>query len=301
MEEYTAKDIQVLEGLEAVRKRPGMYIGDTGKRGLHHLVFEIVDNSIDEAIAGYCTKIKIALNKDGSVSVEDNGRGIPVDRHASGKSALEIVSGQLHAGGKFSKKAYKVSGGLHGVGLSVVNALSEWMRIEVYRDGKIYSIEYKKGKLVQGVKEEGTTEKRGTKVMFKPDSEIFNASFDPHYLRERFMELAFLNKGLEIEFEYGDKKELFKYEGGIKEFVKYINQGKEVLHEIAYMESEKEGVGVEIAFQYTSSYSTSLYAFVNNIKTVEGGTHVIGFKSALTKAINDYIKNNKIPKILILR
>ncbi len=300
MEEYTAKDIQILEGLEAVRKRPGMYIGDTGKRGLHHLIYEIVDNSIDEAIAGFCDEITISLNEDGSVTIKDNGRGIPVDKHPkTGKSALEVVSGYLHAGGKFSKKAYQVSGGLHGVGLSVVNALSEWMRIEVHRDGKLYTIYYEKGKLVEPVTEKGLSDYRGTIISFKPDKEIFpNIEFDYHYLKERIMELAFLNKGLKINLE--DKrtnvKEEFLYEGGIVEFVDYLNKGKEPLNKIIYFEHEKSGVQVEVAMQYTQSYSSSLYSFVNNIRTIEGGTHVSGFRAALTKSLNDYMKRNKMIK-----
>ena len=298
---YTAKEIQVLEGLEGVRKRPGMYIGDTYKRGLHHLIYEIVDNSIDEALAGHCKNIAVALHKDNSVTVKDDGRGIPVDKHASGKSALELVSSSLHAGGKFEKKAYKVSGGLHGVGMSVVNALSEWMKIEVHREGKIHSIVYAKGKLTETVKITGDTTQRGTVVTFRPDGTIFQSiEYDYEYLKERIMELAFLNKGLRITLEDGrpeaTKKEEFHYDGGIVEFVKYLNQAKNKLHEPFYLVKKTDSVEIEVAIQYTDAYNESIYSFVNDIKTIEGGTHLAGFRTALTRVINDYAKSNKLVK-----
>jgi DNA gyrase subunit B len=296
---YTAKEIQILEGLEAVRKRPGMYIGDTVKRGLHHLIYEIVDNSIDEAIVGYCKNIEIVLRKDGSVRIMDDGRGIPIDLHRTGKSALEVVSSSLHAGGKFAKKAYAVSGGLHGVGMSVVNALSEWMNIEVHREGKIYTIGYGRGKLTQLIKTAGETAHTGTVVIFKPDPEIFSVlEFDYDYLKERLMELAFLNKGLKIalEDERTDKKEAFLYEGGIVQFVQNLNKARNMLHETAYFEKKSKGVEVEVAVQYTDSYNEMIYSFVNNIKTIEGGTHLTGFRTALTRAVNDYIRSNKLVK-----
>ncbi|MBU0532927.1 DNA topoisomerase (ATP-hydrolyzing) subunit B [Candidatus Micrarchaeota archaeon] len=297
--EYTAKEIQILEGLEGVRRRPGMYIGDTVKRGLHHLVYEIVDNSIDEALAGYCKNIKIVLRKDGSVSINDDGRGIPIDIHKSGKSALEVVSSSLHAGGKFAKKAYQVSGGLHGVGMSVVNALSEWMTIEVHREKKLHTIGYSRGKLIQPAKIVGDTEHRGTVVIFKPDHEIFTVlEFDYEYLKERLMELAFLNKGLRISLgdERTDKEESFCYEGGITQFVKYLNKARNMLHEPFCFEKKADGIEMELALQYTDSYNEMIYSFVNNIKTIEGGTHLTGFRTALTRTINDYVKSNKIIK-----
>ncbi|MEW6722348.1 MAG: DNA topoisomerase (ATP-hydrolyzing) subunit B [Candidatus Micrarchaeota archaeon] len=296
---YTAKEIQVLEGLEGVRKRPGMYIGDTYKRGLHHLVFEIVDNSIDEALAGHCRNITITLRQDGGVMIKDDGRGIPTDRHASGKSALELVSSSLHAGGKFEKKAYKVSGGLHGVGMSVVNALSEWMIIEVHREGKIHRISYSRGRLSSPVTVMGDTENRGTWVSFKPDHQVFQSiAFEFDYLAERMMELAFLNKGLRItlEDEKDGKKSEYCYEGGIAEFVKYLNQAKNKLHEPVYFAKKNDHLEIECALQYTDAYSDSIYSFVNDIKTIEGGTHVVGFRTALTRAINDFARTNKLVK-----
>ncbi|MEW6035727.1 MAG: DNA topoisomerase (ATP-hydrolyzing) subunit B [Candidatus Micrarchaeota archaeon] len=296
---YTAKEIQVLEGLEGVRRRPGMYIGDTYKRGLHHLIYEIVDNSIDEALAGYCKSITITLRKDGSVTVADDGRGIPTDRHASGKSAMEVVSSSLHAGGKFEKKAYKVSGGLHGVGMSVVNALSEWMLIEVNRDGKRHSLVYARGKVKEPVKVVGDSPSHGTVVSFKPDPQIFqSADFDYEYLKERIMELAFLNKGLRmaLEDERDGKKEEFRYEGGIVEFVGYLNQARNKLHEPFYISKRTDHVEIEAAIQYTDSYNEMIYSFVNDIKTIEGGTHMVGFRTALTRVVNDYAKSNKIVK-----
>jgi DNA gyrase subunit B len=296
---YTAKEIQVLEGLEGVRRRPGMYIGDTSKRGLHHLIFEITDNSIDEALAGHCSKITVDLHKDGSVTIKDNGRGIPADQHSSGKSALEVVASSLHAGGKFSKKAYKVSGGLHGVGMSVVNALSEWMNLEVHRDGKRYTIGFARGKLAEEFKVAGDTDARGTYVTFKPDSSIFTVTdFDYDYLKERFMELAFLNKGLRmvISDERTGRTDEFFYEGGIKEFVEHLNKSRNALHPAFYFDKVSEQVEIEVALQYTDSYNEMLYSFVNNIKTIEGGTHVTGFRTALTRVINDYVRSNKIVK-----
>ncbi|MBI5224093.1 DNA topoisomerase (ATP-hydrolyzing) subunit B [Candidatus Micrarchaeota archaeon] len=297
--DYTAKEIQVLEGLEGVRKRPGMYIGDTGKRGLHHLIYEIVDNSVDEALAGHCKNIIITLKSDGSVVVKDDGRGIPTDKHSSGKSALELVSGSLHAGGKFEKSAYKVSGGLHGVGLSVVNALSEWMKIEVHREGKLYTIRYAKGKLSQEVKHEGTSDYRGTNIFFQPDKTIFpETKFDFDYLKERFMELAYLNKGLRIKLidEAGSKEEEFFAEGGISEFVKYLNGTRNKLHDVFYISKKVEGLDLEVAFQYTDAYNEMIYSFVNYIKTIEGGTHLVGFRTALTRVLNDYVHSSKTLK-----
>ena len=293
---YMAKEIQVLTGLEGVRKRPGMYIGDTSKRGLHHLVYEIVDNSIDEALAGHCKNIHIELRKDGSVMIRDDGRGIPVDMHPSGKSGLELVASSLHAGGKFDKNAYKVSGGLHGVGMGVVNGLSEWMDIEVHRSGKVHTIGYARGKLRKPFKEGGAASDRGTIVSFKPDSTIFSEiEFDYDYLRDRIMELAFLNKGLHISIsdERVGKKEEFCYEGGIVEFVKHINEARNKLHEPFYMCKRTDSIEIEIALQYTDAYSESIYSFVNDIKTIEGGTHVVGFRTALTRAVNDYTKSMK--------
>lgn len=298
-QEYTANEIQVLEGLEGVRKRPGMYIGDTGKRGLHHLIYEIVDNSVDEALAGHCKNITVTLKGDGSVIVKDDGRGIPTDKHATGKSALELVSGSLHAGGKFEKSAYKVSGGLHGVGLSVVNALSEWMKIEVHRSGKIFTIRYAKGKLTEQVKEVGVTDYRGTIVEFKPDGTIFpQTNYDFDYLKDRLMELAYLNKGLRIILveEATNKKQEFHAEGGISEFVSYLNNSRTKLHEVFYVAKKIEGLDLEIALQYTDSYNEMIYSFVNYIKTVEGGTHLVGFRTALTRVLNDYVHSSKILK-----
>lgn len=294
---YTAKEIQVLTGLEGVRKRPGMYIGDTSKRGLHHLVYEIVDNSIDEALAGHCKNIWVELRKDGSAMIKDDGRGIPVDMHpVSGKTGLEMVASSLHAGGKFDKAAYKVSGGLHGVGMGVVNGLSEWMDIEVRRNGKIHSIGYARGKPRVPFTVGGETTERGTTVSFKPDATIFQSvEFEYEYLRERIMELAFLNKGLRISIsdERDGRKESFCYEGGIVEFVKHINEARNKLHEPFYLNKKTDSIDIEISLQYTDAYSDSIYSFVNDIKTVEGGTHLVGFRTALTRAVNDYAKSNK--------
>lgn len=300
--EYTADQITVLEGLEPVRVRPGMYIGSTDEKGLHHLVYEVVDNSIDEALAGVCDLIKVTIKKDNSVIVEDDGSGIPVETHPkTGKSTLETVLTVLHAGGKFSNDAYQYSGGLHGVGVSCVNALSKYLIARVKRDGKMYEQRFEKGKTVTEltvIKENvrGT----GTTIEFMPDNTIFETlNFDKNVLAKRFREMAFLNKGVKIEFadEREGYKELFHYEGGIKSFVEYINKSKKPLdHEVMYIEGEKETTKVEIAMQYTESYNETIVSFTNNIKTVDGGTHVVGFKSALTRALNDYARNKNILK-----
>jgi DNA gyrase subunit B len=293
---YTAESIQILEGLEAVRKRPAMYIGDTGKRGLHHLVYEVLDNSIDEHLAGYGKNIGVTIHNDGSVSVMDEGRGVPVERHASGKSALEVVMTILHAGGKFEKNAYKVSGGLHGVGVSVVNALSDEMSVEVHRDGKVWLQTYAKGIPQCGVKAVGDTNRTGTTVRFKPDGKIFQTTeFEYNYLRERIMELAFLNAGLKIVIkdERTGQQEEFHYEGGIKQFVEHLNKSRGRLHPPFYIQKTTDSVEIQLSMQYTDGYSENIYSFVNDIKTIEGGTHVAGFKSALTRVINDYVKGHK--------
>jgi len=295
-EKYTAEQIQVLEGLEPVRKRPAMYIGDIGRRGFHHLVFEVIDNSIDEALAGHCTDIGIVIHKDDSISIADNGRGIPVGQHKSGKSALEVVTTMLHAGGKFEKKAYQVSGGLHGVGVSAVNALSEQMDVEVHRDGKTYVQSYKRGVPTSEVKVAGDTIKRGTIVRFKPDVEIFgDQKFEYNYLKERLMELAFLNAGLKILFkdERGEGQvETFHYEGGIKEFVEYLNKARTKIQKPFFYAKKVKDSEIEYAVQYTDSFNELIYSFVNDIKTIEGGTHLTGFKTAMTRAMNDYLKGN---------
>lgn len=298
---YGEEQIQVLEGLEAVRKRPGMYIGSTSSRGLHHLVYEILDNSIDEALAGYCDKITVIINKDNSVTNIDNGRGIPVGIHPKmGIPTVEVVHTILHAGGKFGGSGYKVSGGLHGVGAAVVNALSEWMEVEVLRDGKRYKQRYERGKAVTGIEIVGEAEGTGTITTFKPDPEIFDeVVFDYDVLLKRFRELAFLNRGLTIQLidnrEDQPKEVTLHYEGGIVSFVKYINQNKDVIHEdVIYIEGEKDGTEVEIAFQYTDGYVENVFSFVNNISTTEGGTHVTGFKAAITKVINDYARKNNM-------
>ena len=300
---YDASRIQVLEGLEAVRKRPSMYIGSTDGRGLHHLVYEVVDNSIDEALAGFCTKVDVTINPDGSVTVLDNGRGIPIDIHPfHKKSALEVVMTVLHAGGKFDKNTYKVSGGLHGVGVSVVNALSELLEVEVSRDGKKYFQRYIRGKPEADVQEIGTSDSRGTKTTFKPDTKIFETTyFEYDILSNRLRELAFLNRGLTISLKDlrtpDGQAETFAYEGGIVEFVEYLNKKKQSLHEKPiYFERQRDDMIVEIAMQYTNSYSENVYSFANNINTHEGGTHIIGFKTALTRVANDYIKVNKLSK-----
>jgi len=308
-EKYDSSKIQVLEGLEAVRKRPAMYIGSTGIQGLHHLVYEVVDNSIDEIMAGGCNKIDVILKDDNVCSVSDNGRGIPVDPmrdvkdpKLKGKSALEVVMTVLHAGGKFDKEkgGYKISGGLHGVGVSVVNALSEWLKVEVRREGKIVTQEYRRGKPVTDVKVVGDTNEHGTTVTFKPDEEIFgNAKFSFDTLANRLRELAFLNPGVRITIidEREDKKYVFMYEGGIKQFVKFLNTNKTVLHPEPIYISKKEGdYYLDVAIQYNNEYSENVYSFVNNIKTIEGGTHLSGFRSALTRVINDYIKKYELVK-----
>ena len=295
--EYNAEQIQVLEGLEPVRKRPGMYIGTTSLRGLHHLVYEIVDNSIDEALAGYCTQIDIVIGENNTIMVSDNGRGMPVDMHSkSNKPAVEVIHTVLHAGGKFGGGGYKVSGGLHGVGASVVNALSEWMIVEVKRNGKIYKIEFSRGKTTSELCVIGETDENGSKTTFKPDAQIFDETvFDFQTLEYRLREMAFLNKGIKIsltdERVETAKKSIFFYEGGIKEFVTYLNKNRTSVHDnVIYRESQVEGNTVEIAVQYTDGYTENIYTFANNINTHEGGTHLSGFKSALTKSINDYAR-----------
>ena len=301
--EYSAKSINVLKGLEAVRKRPAMYIGDVSTRGLHHLVNEVVDNSIDEAMVGYCDKIDVQINKDGSVSVTDNGRGIPVDLHPVEKrSALEVVMTVLHAGGKFDKSSYKVSGGLHGVGVSVVNALSEWLKVEVKRDGKIYFQEYKRGIPVKPVKEIGKAKRdeSGTKTTFMPDQEIFKATeFRFDTLEERMRELAYLNKNITIKIKderNGGEEKIFHFKGGLIEFVKYLDSARQPFHKTIYIEGEKDNTPVEIAFQYTDSYAENIFSYVNNINTHEGGTHLVGFKTALTRTLNNYAYKNNLIK-----
>ncbi|HHF56640.1 MAG TPA: DNA topoisomerase (ATP-hydrolyzing) subunit B [Thermoplasmatales archaeon] len=295
-EEYSVDKIKVLEGLEAVRKRPAMYIGSTDEKGLHHLVEEVIDNSVDEALAGYCNRIYVTINEDGSITVDDNGRGIPVDVHKEyGISGVEVVMTKLHAGGKFDKGAYKVAGGLHGVGVSVVNALSKWLEVEVRRNGKIYRQRYERGKPVTPLEVVGEAKETGTKVTFYPDEGIFGGkTFDYHILRKRLQEIAFLNKGLRIKLvdKRSGKEEEFYYEGGIIEFVRYINRNKNPLHDVIYFEGEKDGVHVEIAMQYTDGYAENIFTFVNNIHTKEGGTHLSGFKSALTRVLNEYGRKN---------
>ena len=293
---YDDSQIQVLEGLEAVRKRPGMYIGSTSSRGLHHLVYEIVDNSIDEALAGFCDEILVDINEDNSITVVDNGRGMPTGIHPKmGKPTVEVIMTVLHAGGKFGGGGYKVSGGLHGVGASVVNALSEWCEVTVSRDGEVWQQKYSKGIVKSDLVNMGTTDDHGTKVSFKPDTEIFEETeYDFEILSNRLRELAFLNKGIRIvltDKREEDKQEVYHYEGGIKEFVAYLNRNKEVLHqEPIYVEGEREGVIAEISLQYNDGYTENLYSFANNIDTIEGGTHLSGFKTALTRIINDYGK-----------
>ncbi|MCI5856846.1 MAG: DNA topoisomerase (ATP-hydrolyzing) subunit B [Agathobacter sp.] len=303
-QEYGADQIQILEGLEAVRKRPGMYIGSTSSRGLHHLVYEIVDNAVDEALAGYCKNIEVTIEADNSITVQDDGRGIPVGmNHKAGKSALEVVFTVLHAGGKFGGGGYKVSGGLHGVGASVVNALSTWLTVEVYKDGQVYQQTYKRGKADDAVKVIGTCDKElhGTKVHFLPDDTIFEETvYDYDTLKQRLRETAFLTKGLCITIdEVREEKhhQVFQYEGGIKEFVQYLNRGKEAMYEdVIYCEGTKDGVYVEVAFQHNDSFNDSTFSFVNNVITPEGGTHLTGFKNALTKTFNAYARENKLLK-----
>ena len=303
--DYSADQIQILEGLEAVRKRPGMYIGSTSIRGLHHLVYEIVDNSVDEALAGFCDSIIVTIEKDNSITVQDDGRGIPVDiQKKAGKPALEVVFTVLHAGGKFGGSGYKVSGGLHGVGASVVNALSSWLEVSVYKGGKIYNMKFERGKVVQPMTVIGECDKRqhGTKVHFLPDPEIFEETvYDYDTLKVRLRETAFLTKALKITLtDVRDGKEqekTFHYEGGIKEFVQYLNKGKEPLYpDVIYCEGERDHVFVEVAMQHNDSYTENTYTFVNNINTPEGGTHLTGFKNAITKTFNDYARSNKLLK-----
>ena len=303
--EYGADQIQILEGLEAARKRPGMYIGSTSSRGLHHLVYEIVDNAVDEALAGYCDTVEVTINKDNSITVIDNGRGIPVGiNHKAGIPAVEVVFTILHAGGKFGGGGYKVSGGLHGVGASVVNALSTWLEVTIYHEGKIYRQRYERGKTIYKLKVIGDcdSEKTGTMVTFHPDPEIFEETvFDFHTLKHRFREIAFLTKGLKIiaKDNRGEepKETVFHYEGGIREFVQYLNKSTTALYEeILYFEGTKDGVMVEVAMQHNDSYTENTYGFVNNITTPEGGTHVVGFRNALTKTFNEYARKNKLLK-----
>nr|WP_303243314.1 DNA topoisomerase (ATP-hydrolyzing) subunit B [uncultured Blautia sp.] len=303
--EYGADQIQILEGLEAVRKRPGMYIGSTSSRGLHHLVYEIVDNAVDEALAGFCTEIQVIINQDNSITVIDNGRGIPVGiNHKAGIPAVEVVFTILHAGGKFGGGGYKVSGGLHGVGASVVNALSTWLEVTICREGKVYQQRYERGKTMYPLKIVGECdpEQTGTKVVFLPDSEVFEETvYDYDILKQRLREMAFLTKGLKIILkdsrEGMEREKIFHYEGGIREFVSYLNRSKEALYpEIIYCEGQQNGVSVEVAMQHNDSYTENCYGFVNNINTPEGGTHIVGFRNALTKTFNDYARKNKLLK-----
>ena len=300
---YGADQIQILKGLEAVRKRPGMYIGSTSSRGLHHLVYEIVDNSVDEALAGYCTEIEVTINEGNSICVVDNGRGIPIGiNQKAGKSAVEVVFTILHAGGKFGGGGYKVSGGLHGVGASVVNALSEWLEVTVHMDGRKYNQRYERGKVMYPLKETGETTRTGTEVVFLPDKDIFEETvFDFEILRERLREIAFLTKGLKITLvdkrQEKPKIRTFHYEGGIKEYVEYLNKSQNPLYEeVIYCEGQRKDIYVEVAMQHNDSYQDSTYSFVNNIITPEGGTHLAGFKNALTKTFNDYARKNKLLK-----
>ncbi len=294
-EDYSSEDIKVLEGLSAVRKRPGMYIGSTGPRGLHHLVYEVMDNSIDEAMAGHCDKIEVVLHEDNSVTVRDNGRGIPVEKHKKyDKSGVEVVMTKLHAGGKFDDKTYQVSGGLHGVGVSVVNALSEKMEVTVKRNNKVYKQEFRRGEVEGELEVVGETEESGTEITFLPDKEIFKETREQDYevLSTRFKELAFLNQGLTITIkdERGEEvtEEEYKYEGGIKSFVEYLNNSKKPLHDPVYLEKEENGIKLEVALQYSDSFQEAIFTFVNNINTHEGGTHLSGFKTALTRTLNKY-------------
>ncbi|MFQ5453881.1 MAG: ATP-binding protein, partial [Candidatus Zixiibacteriota bacterium] len=298
---YDATTIKVLEGLEAVRRRPAMYIGDTGQRGLHHMVYEVVDNSVDEAMAGFCDKITVEVGKDGSITVSDNGRGIPIEMHPQQKvSALEVVMTTLHAGGKFDHDSYKVSGGLHGVGVSVVNALSEWCWVEVCRDGVTYRQEYVRGTAKNKVKKVGAKKKNGTKTSFFPDNEIFSKiEFKFDIIASRLRELAFLNQGLSIDLHDNrvDKKASFFYKGGLSSFVEYLNENKNpIFKKPIHFRKSKDDVDVEIALQYNDGYSESIHSYVNNINTIEGGTHLTGFRTALTRSINNYSSRNNLVK-----
>jgi DNA gyrase subunit B len=302
-EQYNAKNINVLKGLDAVRKRPAMYIGDVSSRGLHHLVNEVVDNSIDESLAGYCDKIEIKIRKNGSIAIQDNGRGIPVDIHPEEKrSALEVVMTVLHAGGKFDKSSYKVSGGLHGVGVSVVNALAEWLKVEVRRDGKVHFQEFKRGVPIAKVKVIGKARKNesGTNISFFPDSEIFKTTeFKFSTLAERMRELAYLNRTITINIKderNGGEEESYHFKGGLIEFVKYLDESRQPLHKTIYLEGIKDNTPIEIAFQYTDRYTENIFSYVNNINTTEGGTHLSGFKTALTRTLNNYAYKNKLIK-----
>lgn len=299
--DYGADQIQVLEGLEAVRKRPGMYIGSTSSRGLHHLVYEVVDNSIDEALAGYCDGVSVTIGEGDIITVEDNGRGIPVDMHETGKPAVEVIMTVLHAGGKFGGGGYKVSGGLHGVGVTVVNALSEWLNVEVCRDGKRYEIKFERGEVVQPLCEIGTSEKSGTKISFKPDGTIFDETvFHYDILRNRLRELAFLNRGVTVTLKDDRidhvKEEVFHFEGGIISFVEQLNLNKDPFHEPVYVEGKRDTTIVEVCFQYNMGYTENTFAFANNINTHEGGTHLAGFKSGLTRSVNEYARKSGILK-----
>jgi DNA gyrase subunit B len=300
-QEYTAKQIQVLKGLEAVRKRPAMYIGSTDIHGVHHLIYEVVDNAVDEALAGYCTEIEVIIHDNLTVSVEDNGRGIPVDIHPTQhRPAVEVVMTTLHAGGKFDRDTYKVSGGLHGVGVSVVNGLSEWLEVEIHRDGKHYSQKYERGVPANDLQELGATDRRGTIVTFFPDAQIFEkVDFQYETLAQRLRELAFLTKGLKIVFDdqraQKPRRQVFQYEGGIVSFVKYIDTAKTLLTpQPIFIQAEKDGVQVEVALQYTDGYAENVFSFANNINTMEGGTHLVGFKAALTRTINNYAAQNNL-------
>lgn len=304
LKDYSADSIQVLEGLEAVRKRPGMYIGDTVFRGYHHLVYEVVDNAVDEALAGYCKRILVTINTDESITVDDDGRGVPIGQHKTGKNSLEVVFTVLHAGGKFDGSTYKVSGGLHGVGASVVNALSSRCQVTVHRDGAIWQQRYERGTPQTGVENLGTTTRTGTIVNFKPDREIFKDEtilFDFNYLANRFRELAFLNAGLHISLkdERTGKKQDFQFARGVAEFVEFMNNSKKSLHnDVVYFKAEKDSVEVEIAMQWNDSYSESIFTYCNNINTHEGGTHLMGFRAALTRTTNQYSSEKNLLKDL---